>query len=309
MNKEEYFVVINPLAGGNRGQRDWPAISGLLKSAGISFDFCFTTAKDDAITKVSGAIANGFRKIICCGGDGTLNECVNGIMQQSTVAASEITLAIIPVGTGNDWSLTHNIPRNYKQAIEVIKNGKTVLHDAGIIEMTGGAEKKYFINISGFGYEGYVAEKINTLYPHKKSNKLFYTLQIFKFLFTYKHIYVKIEADGKLVFDGKMFSASVGNCKYNGGGLMQSPMANPFDGLLNLTIINTNTIMQVLLNFIRLKNGTLLKHPKVSSYTCKSLKITGKYPFVIESDGETYGYSPARMTIIPAALRVITGIR
>lgn len=308
MVREKYFVAINPLAGGNRGQRDWPAIFGLLKSAGISFEHYFTICKGDAINKVSEVIAKGFRKIICCGGDGTFNECVNGIMQQKTVSPKEITLAIIPVGTGNDWCLSHNIPHNYTGAIDIIKKGKSVLHDVGLIKMSGEQNtEKYFINISGFGYEGYVAEKINTLYPHNKNNKLFYTLQIFKFLFSYKDIDVKIDADGKLVYEGPIFSASVGNCKYNGGGLNQSPLASPFDGVLNLTIIKPMNILGIILNFIRLKNGTLLSHPKVKSFTCKSLSVTGKEPFVIETDGETDGFSPADFTIIPSALKVVTG--
>ncbi|MGD0343134.1 MAG: acylglycerol kinase family protein, partial [Bacteroidales bacterium] len=126
---QQWFVIVNPNAGNGKGKRDWTRISDLFERNHLTAEIKFTERKGHAIDFAIDAISGGFRKIISVGGDGTLNEIVNGVFLQNHCSPKEITLGMIPIGTGNDWGRMFGIPLVYEGAIEVIKAGKTMLHD------------------------------------------------------------------------------------------------------------------------------------------------------------------------------------
>ena len=129
-SENRWLVVVNPNAGKKRGEKDWPEISGLLAAAGIDFHHEFTSHRNHAVELTCEFISKGFRKIIVVGGDGTLNEVVNGIFRQDEVEPNDITLGMIMVGTGNDWGKMYNLKENYKDAIHIIREGNIFLQDA-----------------------------------------------------------------------------------------------------------------------------------------------------------------------------------
>ncbi|MBQ5691789.1 MAG: acylglycerol kinase family protein, partial [Alistipes sp.] len=126
-----WFVVVNPISGGGKGLGDFPKISHLLRENGIKHDPAFTEHRYHATELAVEAVNRGYRKIIVVGGDGTLNEVVNGLFIQKQCEPKDVLLAVIAVGTGNDWVRTFGIPRNYTTAIRAIKEGKTFLQDVG----------------------------------------------------------------------------------------------------------------------------------------------------------------------------------
>ena len=123
----------------------------------------FTERKGHATEIARDGIAAGFRKIISVGGDGTLNEIVNGVFTQDYCLPAEIVIGMIPVGTGNDWGRMFGIPLVYEGSVRVIKEKKLMLHDVGLISYYNGTEKekRYFINIAGLGFEAAVVKKTN----------------------------------------------------------------------------------------------------------------------------------------------------
>jgi len=127
--KHKYFVTVNPNSGAGKAGKDWPKIKEKLTKAGLEFDFAISTKHRENIDQVGQAIKDGYRKIIGVGGDGTLHHIVNAIFTQNEVTSTEIEVALISIGTGNDWVRHYNIPTNYDKAINLIKQGKTTFQD------------------------------------------------------------------------------------------------------------------------------------------------------------------------------------
>jgi YegS/Rv2252/BmrU family lipid kinase len=239
ISPDKWLMIVNPNAGVKKGVRDWTLISRLLNEAGISHLCVLTEHRNHANQLVGEFIAEGYRKIAVVGGDGTLNEVVNGIFQQKHTNPSDISLGMIPVGTGNDWCRTFGIPFDYRDAVRILARGNTFQQDVGKISYFKGHEPfhRYFINIAGMGYDALVAKKTNISKEKGRGGPLTYLYFVFSSLFQYKFVEAVIEVDEKQVFKGEIFSMNVGICKYNGGGMMQVPAAIPDDGLFDVTLI------------------------------------------------------------------------
>ena len=131
----EWLVIVNPNAGLRAGEKDWPEINQLLIDYGFDFDAIFTEKPFHGIELSRKMIQEkGYTKVIAVGGDGTLNEVVNGIFQQDRYASTDITLGMITVGTGNDWARMYSFPKKYKKAIKILRNELTFLQDVGKVK-------------------------------------------------------------------------------------------------------------------------------------------------------------------------------
>ena len=130
-----WLVVINPNAGRRKGLVDWEEISGYLREYGLNFTPVFTERPKHATEIVIDYVEREkFRKIVVVGGDGTMNEVINGIFLQKAIPTKKIKIGMVTVGTGNDWGRMFDIPSNYEQAIQVLKSGTTFVQDAGMVE-------------------------------------------------------------------------------------------------------------------------------------------------------------------------------
>ncbi len=308
---EAWLVVVNPRAGVGKCEKDWPVIRDLLLNEGFIFKAIFTERQFHAIEIVNHAVAEeGFKKIIAVGGDGTLNEVVNGIFQQSRFATEDVTLGMITVGTGNDWGRMYDFPqKNYNKAIEILKNERTFLQDVGKVKYRYQTEDKsrFFINMAGMGYDALVAKKTNLMKARGKGGALAYLFNLVTGLFQYKSIYLHIVVDDKTVIDGPVFSLSIGICKYNGGGMMQLPNAIPDDGLYDMTVIHKTSKFRVVRNIKNLYDGSFTKMPEVETFTGNKISITStpRHAIFLETDGESLGSSPLDFEIVPKAVRLI----
>ena len=244
--------------------------------------------------------------MIVVGGDGTMNEAVNGIFNQQDVPSTEITLGMIPVGTGNDWGRTFNIPTDYKNIVRVIKKCDTLVQDAGTVKYLSedGEKSRFFINMAGLGFDGFVAQKTNYDKDHGKSNPLAYIKNLITSLFSYKASQIKIVVDDYEVNE-KVFSISIGIGQYNGGGMRQAPDALPDDGLFDVTLIKDLSKWSVVASLRKLYNGTIGKHKRVITLMGKVIRIDSDPPVLLETDGESLGSSPFEFQIIPKSIRVI----
>ena len=125
-NENSWLVIVNPNTGRRKGEKDWPEISALLTEAGFEFTAHLTTHRGHAMELAEKEIMAGFKKVIVVGGDGTLNEVVNGIFRQTRFATSEIAIGMIMVGTGNDWGRMYNIREKYKKAVKTIRKNRAL---------------------------------------------------------------------------------------------------------------------------------------------------------------------------------------
>lgn len=304
MNSEKWLLVANPHSGNGKGKSDSRRIQSMLLERNIECEILFSNYAGHTPLLVSEMIKKGCRKIISMGGDGTLNETVNGIFSQREIPPSAITLAIIPVGTGNDWCKTFGMKANYSDAVSIIATGKTILHDIGVAEY-GNNRKRYFINIAGAAYDGFVTSKTNELKTKGGGGKFFYLLSIVRFLFEYKITNVDIVIDGKIIPSEEIFSIAVCICRYNGDGMMQAPAAFPDDGIFNITVIKKIGKLKAILSLPKMKNGTFLSMKEVVAYTATAVEINSSPQVLFETDGESAGETPVKFSIIPRALNMV----
>ena len=302
----QWLVIVNPNAGRGRGLKDWRLIASLLKKYNISIHTEFTNAKKHAIKLTVDGIQEGFRNIIAVGGDGTMNEVVNGCFVQKVCSPKLLTVSMITVGTGNDWGKMFGIPMDYEESIKIIKSRHTILQDTGVVHYYLGEkkEKRYFINIAGLGFDALVVRRTNDQKDKGRGGKTLYFWNLLRSLVTYKHIPADIVIDGKK-YNNELFTMSLGIGKYSGGGMMQTPNAVADDGLFDITVINKMGKVEVIRNLKLLYNGSILSHPKIDGYTGKDISIETEKQLHVEADGETLGHSPVKFTIIPKSINVV----
>jgi YegS/Rv2252/BmrU family lipid kinase len=306
----EWLIIVNPNAGNGRGKKDWEKISSLLKKEGLLFTVKFTARKGHAINLTLEALSAGCRKIITVGGDGTLNEVLNGVFTSSSCRTSDVVLSLIPVGTGNDWGRMFGIPLDYGKAVRIIRENKTLLHDVGLINYYNGTEKKnrYFINIAGLGFESVVVRKTNLQKDKGHGGKLIYFYNLLTSLLSYNNTRAEIIIDGEIIH-ADVFSLNVGNGRYCGGGMRQTPRALPYDGLLDVTIIKGMGKFEIIRNLKILYDGTILTHPKIDGYKCKNIKVSSESAMYAEADGESLGQTPVEFNIIPESINIVYGTK
>ena len=307
---KEWLVIVNPNAGNGKGKKDWEKIAILLNNNALPYNVRFTEKKGHAIHFTIEGIDSGYRKIITVGGDGTLNEVVNGVFLNKVCPTTDVSLALIPVGTGNDWGRMFGIPLDYEKAINIICENKLMLHDAGLISFYEGSDKKerYFINIAGLGFESVVVKRTNYQKDQGRGGKLIYFYNLLMSLISYKNTKAEIIIDGEKI-KADIFSLNVGNGRYCGGGMRQTPRALPDDGLLDMTIIKGMGKFEIIRNLKILYDGTILQHPKIDGYKCKNIKVSSESPMYAEADGESLGQTPAEFNIIPEGIKIVYGTR
>lgn len=300
-------VIINPVAGRGRGLLDYPIISKYFRDNKILFDSVFTEKKYHAIELTFEFINKGYRKIIIIGGDGTFNEVVNGVFMQKTVITTDITLAVLAVGTGNDWIKMHNVPKKYSDAVKAIVNGNTFLQDVCKISFYESmiCHTRYMANMAGVGFDAIVNRKYNKLKQKGYKSKFLYIYSMLYSIIKYRSVKMKITIDGNNVIDNKILTGAFGIGKYNGGGMLQTPLAIADDGLLDVTIIKKMNNLNILRYSKQLFNGDIYNVPRSMFFRGKKVTITSEQPNPIEIDGEAMGYTPFNFEIIHKSLKII----
>ena len=282
---EPWFIIINPTSGGGKGNRKWPKIKQFIEQSKIEFDFAISKRKGHIEEITQAKIAEGFRKFIIVGGDGSLHGFVNGAFSQREVSTSTLTMAMISLGTGNDWVRSEGIPGNMREVIEAIKTGNTKSHDVGCIHHDH--SKTYFINMAGFGFDAFVLDayyRIGGWYIGKI--KYIYALAIS--LFRYKMQTISMKISGQEVFNGRFYNMNVGIGKFAGGGMKMTPKAENDDKQFDVTLIADVPKWKVILNVPRLFTGAFTTIREATEYRSDSIMVEGDQ-LLLEADGEELG--------------------
>ncbi len=305
-----WLVVVNPHAGGSKAKADWPKIQQLLVDGGFIFDVHFSEYPHHAIGLVKQLMEEkGYRQLIAVGGDGTLNEVVNGIFQQQRLNPEDVTLGLITVGTGNDWGRMYEMPKSYKKQVKIIKKGHVLKQDVGKVKYLHDTEEnsRFFVNIAGMGFDALVAKKTNILKEKGSGGPLSYLYSLVTGLFQFHPVHLEIRDETAVLFSGKVFSISIGICQYNGGGMKQLPNAIPNDGLFDVTIIKNTTKSRVLRSIHKVYDGSFVNMDIVETFTGKEFTITSSpnHKAFLETDGESLGHSPLHFKVVPEAISLI----
>ena len=255
------------------------------------------------------AIDDGFRKLVLVGGDGTYHEVVNSmVLDSAAVPASEVTLAMFPSGTGNDWVRSSGVPKGVDACVSLMSDNSSMLQDIGRFTFTndlGERQQAHFLNVAGCGFDAFVES--NYLRGNKGLGKLSYFSGLLRGLKNWQYIQVRVEADD-FVYEGKAFSVILGIGKFFGGGMKVAPKAIIDDGLFDITIIGDVSKLQVVRVLPQLYTGRFIKHPQVTSIRARKVKITSTDVVHLQADGEFMGAAPFEFEILPKKLRILHGL-
>jgi YegS/Rv2252/BmrU family lipid kinase len=297
------FVIVNGASAGGRTAKRWPRIEAALTSAGLDHEVAFTDGPGHATALVTDALGSGHVAIASCGGDGTLNEVVNGLVgADGSALAPGTKLAIIPSGTGGDFRKTLGIDADPPSAAQLIRDGHTRTIDAGLIEYEGREQPRRFVNIAscGVGYE--VDRRINNL--RFKPGRLAYAMVSGYSILSYRAAPAKVVVDGTPV-SGAFSSISLANGRCFGGGMMIAPKADPGDGLLDV-VLSSTTRLRSLTGARRLYDGSHLGRPGSLMLRGGRIQITpaGESRMGFDVDGEAIGFAPATISALPGVLEI-----
>jgi len=284
---KNYCIIVNPTAGKGAGKKAMPEIEAHLKALDIKYDLILTEYPGHAIRLAAEAGANGYDTVVAVGGDGTVNEVINGLMKAANTDQLTSSLAVLPVGRGNDFSYGMGIPMDLESACKLLVNGQTRKIDIGLVIGGDYPEGRYFGNGIGIGFDtivGFEAAKL----PSFISGIPAYLIAAVKTIFLFFDApLLRIEIDDE-VMEQPCLLVSVMNGKRMGGSFMFAPESASDDGLLNLCIAHQVSRLQVLGLFPKVMAGTQQDHAAIKMPTGKHIKVSalsGSLP--VHADGET----------------------
>lgn len=300
--------IVNPHAGYGLTGRQWPRIQSMAHDRIGYFTSCLTTKPGDATRIARTKLLEGAELIVCVGGDGTLNEVVNGFMDENGPIRNDALLGFIPNGTACDFIKTVPIPASVEQSLDTIKEGSAKVIDVGRLQFhndRGLPEIRYFHNIVSFGLGGEVDERIN-----RKSKSLgpfisfIWATVVSILLYGKKNVHIQIDDS----YERRViaWNIAVANGRYHGGGMLVAPDAVIDDGLFHITVIGNLSLGEVFRHFPKLYTGRIKDIRDVSILTGKKISAFSSERVLLDCDGEQSGCLPIVADIIPAALKIIT---
>jgi len=295
-------VIVNPNAGAGATARRWPQVKELLRQSGVRFDYELTEAPGHATDLARSAAEKGYELVVSVGGDGTMNEIVNGLYE--FCSDGRVMLGIISTGTGSDYIRTLGIPRSCKDACCCLSNPRRMVVDLGAVEYVsnGQTARRIFVNFAGLGFDAEVvritAQKFKSL-----GSMLSYLAGVLTCLLRHRNKDIVLRFDG-VTEERRVCEVLVCNGRYGGGGMLPAPDADVADGLFDVLIIEDASRLDLLWSLPRIYRGTHLTHPKVAMKQARNIEIDTLEELLVQADGELLGKAPARVWVLPAALTI-----
>lgn len=294
-----WLLVLNPVSGHGAGLRDRDEIEAALRAQGLDFRSVVSDYAGHTVALVTEAIARGCRHVAVAGGDGSLSEAANGILGQAQVPADELRLALIPVGTGNDWARMRAIPHDYTAAAALLAAGRMARQDVGVIDFAAGG-RRFFVNVAGTGFDAGVVEHM----PTRKLGRLAYLIGLVRELVAYRPLALRWRCGSEAASaDAFVMFACIG--RYCGGGMLVAPAASDADGLFNAVLVRHMGRWRVMRSLPQLFDGSIGSHPLVTSWTAPAIELLAPAGTSVEADGELVGRLPATLSVRREALRVV----
>jgi YegS/Rv2252/BmrU family lipid kinase len=293
------FLVNPASAGGSTGKR-WPEIAHRAAARGLVGDALISEEPGQLSRLAADAVRDGAGLLVVVGGDGSVNEVVNGIAESASVE-----LAVIPRGTGWDFIRTFGIPRDLDGAIDVALDGAAREIDVGRVSYrtwAGENGRAYFANVASAGISGAIAKRANES-SKALGGRISYYWSTFAVFLGWQTGEMRVSVDEE-IREGRMIDVMVANGRYLGGGMMMCPDAEPDDGLFDVLLIGDVTKRDLLFVLPKTYGGKHLPHPRLEPLRGQVVTVDADEPLPIELDGEQPGTTPARLEVVPRALRV-----
>lgn len=304
-------AIVNPNAAGRRTGRHWTRIQAQLAAAIGPVEARFTDGPLAAVRLTREALIQGADLILAVGGDGTINEVVNGFFQEDQPVNPHAALALLPSGTGGDFRRTFDLPRDHTGQIARIAQGTSRVIDIGKLTYTtstGDTAVRYFDNIASFGISGLTDYEVNRLRSSKRlGGKFAFYFATVKSLLRYRPQTVAVEVDGAPFYDGPLTVGAICNGRFFGGGMHMAPNARPDDGRFDVILIEGCARWPLLRRLGAVYKGAHLDSPVTRVATGQYIAArpaAGERPVLLDVDGETPGQLPATFEVLPKALRL-----
>jgi diacylglycerol kinase (ATP) len=306
------MVVCNPISGSGRGQSLLSVVRRTLDNAGISYTFDVTKGRGDAARLASSAVHAGCSIIIAIGGDGTLFEVVNGIMNPAefdaaTAEASHVAVGLVQAGRGSDFGRSVGVPSDIHAACARLLDGRTTQIDLGYVTYMGfdGKQRsRYFANAAGLGFDAEVTVRANAG-PRILGGTIPYLNSLVRTLGSYHNKQISVSLDGTEPWSARANSIVIANGQYFGGGMKIAPDAHLSDGILDITLLGDLGKIDLIRNVPRVYDGSHVTHPKVKTFTARTIEVTSPERVLLQADGEVLGTAPATFQVAHHALRLI----
>ena len=303
-----WHIILNTNANEKKCERKWQEVAKVLENHNIRYERHTVNAPGQGIDTAKSLCESGIRHIVAAGGDGTVNEVVNGIMM-SGVNTREVWMAVLPLGRGNDWVRTHRYPQRIEEVVELWCKGRFMQHDIGkVTTQTADSQtqSRYFINIAGFGFDADVIYDVT----HNTSHFLgfnTYVLSLLKTLFSHKPTPIKVSADNDFHYEGKVFMVIAAICQYNGGGIREAKYAIPDDGKIDLIVVPAMSIPKVLKHLKDMTSGDHIDKIKdIRKLLATDITITSDQLFRAETEGELLVTGDYHVEVVANAVNVLT---
>ena len=306
------LAVINPRSAGGRTGRDTQGIARRLAEVTGPLSIAITSGPNDATQITSHALAEGYERIVAVGGDGTINEVVNGFFHDGELINPEAEFALLNLGTGGDFRKTFDIDAGLDASLERIAEGRVRRIDVGrmsFVTADGRSGTRHFANIASFGLSGDVVDRVNRSTLMKRiSGQFVYTWASLAGVLRYKAKPVRLKVDN--VFDDvvTISTCAVCNGQFFGGGMRVAPDAAPDDGMLDVIIIGDAPLRDTMKSMNQIYTGEHVGNPNVRVFRGQKIiatpvEATGGKPVLIEADGELPGRLPAHFEVLPKAIK------
>lgn len=306
------LVIVNPKSAAGATETAWAGIASDLRAHFGAFQVAFTKRVGDGISLAKRGAENGRKLIIACGGDGTINEVANGILQ----TGNAVELGVLPNGTGGDFRRTLGMPNDSREAAKALRGGATKTIDVGRVTFenhSGETVSRFFLNVASFGLSASIIErvktsaKLNWLPNDLLRGKTSFALSTLQEVLGLDFVTVRVKIDGKAEKSLNSINFCVCNARFFGGGMKIAPDAKINDGFLDVVNIGDIKTAKILLNAHKLYNGTHLEMTEVKATHARRVEVAPadkSQEIRIEIDGELPGRLPATFEILPNALAV-----
>ena len=286
-------------ANGATGRR-WPKVEEIARRAGLRGETRFSTRAGEIGELAREAALGGAELLVAVGGDGTVHEAVNGLMQAGT---PDVELAVIPLGTGDDFVRAVGIPTKPEAAVATARDAEARSIDVGRVSFRapdGRDGDAYLASMGGVGMSGAVARRLNatTKALGGKVSGLIATFAVFA---RWRNVEMAVSVGGEQRA-GLTEDVLVANTAFHNGGMRLCPDARPDDGAFDVLVIGDISKRDLLTTLPKLYRGTHLPHPKAELLRGAVVTVDASEPLPIELDGEQPGTTPARFEVVPAAL-------
>jgi len=291
--------LVNPASANGATGRRWPELHRRALELGLSGEV-LRSERPAPLVELAREAAAAHELLVVVGGDGTLNEVVNGI------ADLDAEIAVLPAGTGQDFGRTHGIPQRFDDAVRVALEGVPRRVDLGRAEFrdTSGADAvRHFANVGSVGMSGAVAARANGMSKRLGGRVTFFYALAREFV-AWRNTEVTVTLADGTERHGPMHDVLVANGEWHAGGMRVAPGAAPDDGLFHVITIGDVTKVDFLTTAPRLYSGKYVLHPRVEVLTSAAVTVDAAEPLPLELEGEPVGTTPVRFTIVPQALRV-----